>query len=206
MTSVDEYLERLRGGYGDEIEIRYMKEIYNTDITIWVQDDELGASTDAAYPVIGGTIHIAYRNGVHYDAVIPLSAGDGATMSRDQDAGNSAMADTGDVEERTHDIETGKKAKGTLRIIFWNSNGWEQERCEKIAEVALEEEADAMCAGCKDASRKERTHERIRRTAREGHREKMERKGCEQTRENQGLQRWRQHPLHLPQLFRCKEY
>ena len=114
-----------------------MKEIYNTDITIWVQDDELGASTDTAYPVIGGTIHIAYRNGAHYDAVIPLSAGDGATLGRDQEADNSAMAYIGDVEERTHDIETGKKSKGTLRIIFWNSNGWEQERCEKIAEVAL---------------------------------------------------------------------
>ena len=105
----------------------------------------MGASTDAAYPVIGGAKHIAYRNGVHYDAVIPLSAEDGATMGRDQDADDSAMADIGDVEERTHDIETGKKAKGTLRIIFWNSNGWEQERCEKIAEVALEEEADAIC-------------------------------------------------------------
>jgi exonuclease III len=32
-----------------------------------------------------------------------------------------------------------------LRCIFWNSNGWEQERCDKIAELAVEEEADVIC-------------------------------------------------------------
>jgi hypothetical protein len=41
--SVDEYLMRLRNdGYGDEIEIKYMKEIYGIDITIWVEDEENG--------------------------------------------------------------------------------------------------------------------------------------------------------------------
>jgi hypothetical protein len=30
------------------------------------------------------------------------------------------------------------KAIGKLKIIFWNSNGWEQERCDKIAEAVLE--------------------------------------------------------------------
>jgi exonuclease III len=29
--------------------------------------------------------------------------------------------------------------------VFWNSNGWEQERCDKIAEVVLEEGADVIC-------------------------------------------------------------
>jgi len=112
----------LRGEYGDEIEIRYMKEIYNTDITIWVQDDELGASTDATYPVTGGTIHIAYRDGVHYDAVIPLSAVNEVTLGQEH-AGNSALADKGDEVEGIQDIVTENKAKGTLKIIFWNSNG-----------------------------------------------------------------------------------
>jgi hypothetical protein len=37
------------------------------------------------------------------------------------------------------------KQQGKLRIIFWNSNGWEQERCDKISEVALEEESDVIC-------------------------------------------------------------
>ena len=71
--SVEDYLDRLKGGYGDEIEIRYMKEIYNKDITIWIQDSALGATTDAMYPVVEGAIHIAYRDGVHYDAVHHLS-------------------------------------------------------------------------------------------------------------------------------------
>ena len=63
--SVEEYLEKLKGGYGDELEIRYMKEIYNIEIAIWVQDSELGATTDVTYPVTEGAVHIAYRNGVH---------------------------------------------------------------------------------------------------------------------------------------------
>ena len=37
------------------------------------------------------------------------------------------------------------KSLGKLKFIFLNSNGWEQERCEKIAEAALEEEADVIC-------------------------------------------------------------
>ena len=50
--SVDEYLTRLRNdGYGDEIEIKYIKEIYGVDITIWVEDEENGATTDSEYPV-----------------------------------------------------------------------------------------------------------------------------------------------------------
>jgi exonuclease III len=32
-----------------------------------------------------------------------------------------------------------------MKIIFWNSNGWEQDRCNKIAEVAFEEDADVIC-------------------------------------------------------------
>ncbi len=27
----------------------------------------------------------------------------------------------------------------------WNSNGWEQDRCNKIAEVAFEEDANVIC-------------------------------------------------------------
>ena len=71
--TVEDYLEKLKGGYGDEIEIRFMKEIYNTDITIWIQDSALGATTDAMYPVAEGAIEIAYRDGVHYDAVVLLT-------------------------------------------------------------------------------------------------------------------------------------
>ena len=37
--SVDEYLLRLRlDGYGDELEIKYMKDIYRSNITIWIED------------------------------------------------------------------------------------------------------------------------------------------------------------------------
>jgi exonuclease III len=37
------------------------------------------------------------------------------------------------------------KQCGSMKIIFWNSNGWEQDRCNKIAEVAFEEDADVIC-------------------------------------------------------------
>ena len=54
----------------------------------------------------------------------------GVSLGREH-ADNSALADKGDVVEGIQDIVTENKAKGTLKIIFWNSNGWEQERCEK---------------------------------------------------------------------------
>jgi hypothetical protein len=71
--SVDEYLSRLkRDGYGDELEIRYMKEIYGVEIIIWTEDAADGAITGSEYPVGEDAINISYRNGVHYDAVVPL--------------------------------------------------------------------------------------------------------------------------------------
>ena len=45
----------------------------------------------------------------------------------------------------TSPVASTNKSVGKLKIIFWNSNGWEQERCDKIAEAALEEEADIIC-------------------------------------------------------------
>ena len=42
-------------------------------------------------------------------------------------------------------IPTEKRKLGKLKIIFWNSNGWDTDRCDKIAELAKEEDADVVC-------------------------------------------------------------
>ena len=33
---------------------------------------------------------------------------------------------------------------GKMSVIFWNSNGWNKDRCDKIAQVAQEEDADVI--------------------------------------------------------------
>ena len=134
--SVDEYLSRLRkDGYGDEIEIKYMKEIYGIDITIWVEDEENGATTDSEYPVKEGSINIAYRNGVHYDAVVTSANSKELKSNVEQDCCRVEPIPT---DEYMHTGDSTTKQLGKLKIIFWNSNGWDQERCDKISEVALE--------------------------------------------------------------------
>ena len=35
--------------------------------------------------------------------------------------------------------------KEKLRSIFWNANGWNKDRCDRIAQVAQEENADVIC-------------------------------------------------------------
>ena len=130
-----------------------MKEIYNKDITIWIQDSALGATTDAMYPVVEGAIHIAYRDGVHYDAVVPLKPANEVSMGFNPalpvlenqnvtEPEGPAVIDKPPVAGTNAETQ---RTIGRLGIVFWNSNGWEQDRCEKIAEVALEEEADVIC-------------------------------------------------------------
>jgi hypothetical protein len=150
--SVEDYLKKLKGGYGDEIEIRFMKEIFNTEITIWIQDTELGATTDVTYPEAEGSVHIAYRDGVQYDAIVPLTTveevlrGSTPEVVYSLDSGRGGVMGPGNHNGMESPVTSAAKhAIGNLSIIFWNSNGWEQERCEKIAEVALEEEADVIC-------------------------------------------------------------
>ena len=141
--TVEDYLDRLKGGYGDEIEIRYMKEIYNKDITIWIQDSALGATTDAMYPVVEGAIHIAYRDGVHYDAVVPLKPASEDSMGfnpvhspvlENQNVTEPEGPPAIDEPPVAGTNEETQRTIGRLGIVFWNSNGWEQDRCEKIAE------------------------------------------------------------------------
>ncbi len=54
-------------------------------------------------------------------------------------------------EEIEHKDETqesdakGGETEDKLRIIFWNSNGWDKERCDRVAQVAAEEQALVIC-------------------------------------------------------------
>ncbi len=71
-----------------------------------------------------------------------------------------ALTNTESTEEvKLPPVATANKSAGKLKIIFWNFNEWEQERCDKIAEAALEEEADIICI--QDAPSKGGTHERL---------------------------------------------
>jgi hypothetical protein len=47
----------------------------------------------------------------------------------------------GEALELTHEGE----AEDKLKVIFWNSNGWDKERCDRIAQVAAEEQVDVIC-------------------------------------------------------------
>ena len=54
------------------------------------------------------------------------------------------LAESGETLE----IVDGKKLEkklGKLKIIFWNSNGWDTDRCDRIANLAKEEDADVVC-------------------------------------------------------------
>ena len=42
-------------------------------------------------------------------------------------------------------IEKEVETEDRLRVIFWNSNGWDKERCDRVAQVAAEEQADVIC-------------------------------------------------------------
>ena len=71
---VEEYLMRLkRDGHGDKLEIKYLRDMFKVNIVIWKEDDEYGAATDSEYSSMDGTINISYRNGTHYDAVVPIA-------------------------------------------------------------------------------------------------------------------------------------
>ena len=122
-------------GYGDELKIRVMKEIYGVEVSIWVENKDLEAMTTPEYPAIAGAINLSYMGGTHYDAIVG-------------EVSSNVTADTGIIVEEV-DIgcqqgEVEGKAKGIIRIIFWNSNGWKRDRCEKISEVALEEDSDVI--------------------------------------------------------------
>ncbi len=57
---------------------------------------------------------------------------------------DNVLTDNLTTDADVHTDTSTIKQLGKLKIIFWNSNGWEQERCDKIAEVALEEESDVI--------------------------------------------------------------
>ena len=78
-----------------------------------------------------------------------------------------------------------------LKVIFWNSNGWNRERCEKIATEAEKKDADVICL----------TDTRMD----PDHWEEMERKNSKQTWLLERMPSRRKHPTHLPQLFECKK-
>jgi hypothetical protein len=136
---VDEYLMRLRqDGYGDELEIKYMKDIYGVDIKIWTEDSKEGAIESAGYSINEGVINISYRDGIHYDAVVPVTVVVSNSIekgARNQEGAPSRITPT-NVNSSAEVGDT--RNLGKLKVIFWNSNGWEQERCDKIAEAALE--------------------------------------------------------------------
>ena len=109
------------------------------NIVVWREDEENGAAADPEYLSMGDAINISCK-GVHYDAVAPsITCSD--TLSKE----DPAIDTTRESEAEALTEKTTIKSLGKLKTIFWNSNGWEQERCEKIAEVALEEEADVIC-------------------------------------------------------------
>ena len=183
----DEYLMILRQeGYGDELVIKYMKDIYGVDITIWTEDYEEGAIESAGYSINEGVMNISYRDGIHYDAVVPVTVV--LSSSIEKVARNQEGAPMGitpiDVDSSAEVGDT--RNLGKLKVIFWNSNGWEQERCDKIAEAALEEEADVICI--QDA----RMH-----PAREGHM-----KGYEKRLERVTGKKWRGKVTNRPEKFK----
>jgi hypothetical protein len=124
-----------------------MKEIYGVDITIWIEDGVNGATTDLEYPVGEDAINISYRNGVHYDAVVPINSAPSLSPygANDCDQKDTLLHTEPTEGNLTPPATSKNNSAGKLKIIFWNSNGWEQERCDKIAEAALEEEADIIC-------------------------------------------------------------
>ena len=79
---------------------------------------------------------------MHYDAVVPNANPKDLKSNVGQDCCRVEAILT-DEDMPTGDPTT--KQLGKLKIIFWNSNGWDQERCDKISEVALEEESDVIC-------------------------------------------------------------
>jgi hypothetical protein len=133
---VEEYLMRLRqDGYGDELEIKYMKDIYGVDITIWIEDSKAGAVECAGYSINEGAINISYRNGIHYDAVVPITVVVSDSNEKGSRNQEGAPSRTTPINVNSSAEVGDKRNLGKLKVIFWNSNGWEQERCDKIAEA-----------------------------------------------------------------------
>ena len=46
--------------------------MFKVNIVIWKEDDEYGATTDSEYSSMDDAINISYRNGMNYDAVVPI--------------------------------------------------------------------------------------------------------------------------------------
>jgi hypothetical protein len=133
-------LTRLRcEGHGDELEIKFLEDIFKVNKVVWREDEENGAAADPKYLGMENAINISYKNGVHYDAVAPIITCSGTLRKGDPVVSSAIESETVSLTETTT-----IKSLGKLKTIFWNSNGWEQEMCEKIAEVALEEEADVI--------------------------------------------------------------
>jgi hypothetical protein len=107
---------------------------------VWREDDEHGAVADLESLGARNTINIAHRSGAHYDAVSTSMTFSGS-LSKEATDDELTMKSGAEVLTET----TTSKSLGKLKTIFRNSNGWEQDRCERIAEVALEEEADVIC-------------------------------------------------------------
>ena len=112
---VEDYMLKLgTAGYGDELEIRVMKELYGVDFSIWVENEDLGATTAPEYPANAGAINLSYRGGIHYDAIVG-------------EVSSNVTSDTGIIVEEAgigcQQEEVEGKVKGIIRIIFWNSNG-----------------------------------------------------------------------------------
>ena len=87
-----------------------------------------------------------------------------------------------------------------MKIIFWNSNGWEQERCDKIAEAALEEEADIICIQDARMHPAKEGHMKGNEKRLESDGEEMERKGDKQAGKIKGLHDRRKYIIHVTQL------
>ena len=65
-------------------------------------------------------------------------------LGEKKDAPGPCESDNMQSEDIAEEIIASKKC-GNLKVVFWNSNGWEQERCNRVAEVAFEEDADVIC-------------------------------------------------------------
>ena len=54
------------------------------------------------------------------------------------------LAESGEKLEIINDTRS-EENLGKLKIIFWNSNGWDTDRCDRIAALAKDEDADVVC-------------------------------------------------------------
>ena len=118
-----------------------------------VEQDQTEGRDDDNEPEGGDDVIIVgkQRRGKNKPIKEPRTAGtemkaqDGKTVPCQTDNQDfKDLAESGETLEVIDGEKAGKKL-GKLKIIFWNSNGWDTDRCDRIATLAKEEDADVVC-------------------------------------------------------------